>query len=46
MYSDGEIRKQTCINANKQTVQVKKHDVPHILLMVYYLADYTFDTDA
>lgn len=47
IYSDGEIRKQTRIKANEQTVQVKKYEVPCILLIVYYLADYTiFDTDA
>ena len=47
MYSDGEIRKQTYIKTNEQTVQVKKYDVPRILLIVHYLADYTiFDTDA
>lgn len=40
MYSDSEIRKQTRIKANEQTVQVKKCDVPHILLIVYYLAEY------
>lgn len=47
MYSHGEVRKQTCVKANEQTVQVKKYDVPRILLIVYYLADYTiFDIDA
>jgi len=47
MHSDGEIRKKMCIKASGQTVQVKKYDVPHILLIIYYLADYTiFDTDA
>jgi len=37
MCSGGEIKKQTYIKANKQTVQVKKYDVPCILLIVYYL---------
>lgn len=47
LYSDAESRKQTSIKANEQTVQVKKYYMPCILLIVYYLADYTiFDTDA
>lgn len=40
MYSDSAIRKQTHIKANEQTVQVKKCDVPCILLIVYYIEDY------
>lgn len=40
MYSDNEIRKQAYIKDNEQTVQVKQCDVPHILLIVYYLEDY------
>lgn len=40
MNSDSEIRKHAHMKANEQTVQVKQCDVPHILLIVYYLEDY------